>query len=106
MSDALIEVMHEYVIGITEPSEYPLFDDFLYETIFAPEVFDGEKPRSIIYENPKCFAAIKDFGSLPGEGKRLAPYHRQGTTSTIPLPVGQVDRRPIGRKGLIVLTGS
>nr|AHF24233.1 acetyltransferase, GNAT family [uncultured bacterium Contig224] len=49
------------------PEEWPLLEDFLYEAIFVPEDFEGEIPRSIIYEDPKCRAAFKGFGTLPDD---------------------------------------
>lgn len=44
------------------PSEYGLLEDFLYEAIYVPEGFEGEVPRSIIYDDPKCRAAFEGFG--------------------------------------------
>ena len=46
------------------PEEYPLLEDFLYEAIFVPEGFEGEIPRSVIYDDPKCRAAFEGFGTL------------------------------------------
>ena len=57
----------DYVIRDIRQDERPLLEDFLYEAIFVPEGFDGEVPRSIIHEDPKCRAAFEGFGSLPGD---------------------------------------
>ena len=46
-----------YAIRHMESSEYPLLEDFLYEAVFVPEGFEGEIPRSIIHDDPKCRAA-------------------------------------------------
>lgn len=51
-----------YVIRKMQPEEYPLLEDFLYEAIFVPEGFEGEIPRSVIYDDPKCRAAFEGFG--------------------------------------------
>ena len=48
-------------------NEYPLLEDFLYEAIFVPEGFDGELPRSLIHDDPKCCAAFEGFGELPDD---------------------------------------
>ncbi len=47
-----------------KPCEWPLIEDFLYEAIYVPEGFEGEVPRSVIYDDPKCRAAFEGFGSL------------------------------------------
>lgn len=47
--------------------EWPLLEDFLYEAIYVPEGFEGEIPRSVIYDDPKCRAAFEGFGSLPDD---------------------------------------
>ena len=47
--------------------EHPLLEDFLYEAIFVPEGFEGEVPRSIIYDDAKCLAAFEGFGTLPDD---------------------------------------
>lgn len=57
----------DYVIRDIRQDERPLLEDFLYEAIFVPEGFDGEVPRSIIHEDPKCRDAFEGFGSLPGD---------------------------------------
>ena len=44
--------------------EWPLLEDFLYEAIYVPEGFEGEVPRSVIYDDPKCRAAFEGFGAL------------------------------------------
>lgn len=57
----------EYKIREMKAEEHALLDDFLYEAIFVPEGYEGEVPRSVIYDDPKCYAAIQDFGSLPDD---------------------------------------
>lgn len=57
----------DYVIRAMRPAEYPLLEDFLYEAIFVPEGFEGEVPRSIVHDDPKCRAAFEGFGTLPDD---------------------------------------
>lgn len=57
----------DYVIRHIRQEEWPLIEDFLYEAIFIPESFEGEVPRSVIYDDPKCRAAYLRFGSLPDD---------------------------------------
>lgn len=59
--------MNGYVIREMLPEEYRMLDDFLYEAIYIPEGYMGEVPQSIIYDDPKCYAAIKEFGTLPDD---------------------------------------
>lgn len=47
--------------------ERRLLEDFFYEAIFVPEDFEGEVPRSVIYDVPKCRAAFEEFGALPDD---------------------------------------
>ena len=47
--------------------ERRLLEDFFYEAIFVPEDFEGEVPRSVIYDDPKCRAAFEEFGALPDD---------------------------------------
>ena len=53
----------EYEIRNLWADEYPLLEEFLYEAIFVPADFEGEVPRSIIYDDPMCRAAFENFGS-------------------------------------------
>ena len=57
----------EYEVRNIRRDEWPLLEDFLYEAIFVPEGFEGEVPRSVIYDDPKCRAAFEGFGSLPDD---------------------------------------
>ena len=57
----------DYAIRQIRRDEWPLLEDFLYEAIFVPEGFEGEVPRSVIYEDPKCRAAFEGFGSRPDD---------------------------------------
>ena len=52
--------------------ECSLLEDFLYEAIYLPEGFEGELPRSIIHDDPKCRAAFEGFGSLPDDRALVA----------------------------------
>lgn len=54
----------EYLIRHMAPVEFPMLEDFLYEAIFVPEGFEGEVPRSVIFDDPKCRAAFEGFGTL------------------------------------------
>lgn len=64
--------MTEHSIRIMRENEYALLDDFFYEAIYVPEGFEGEVPRSVVYDDPKCHAAIKDFGTLPDDHALVA----------------------------------
>ena len=56
--------MADITIRHIRPDEYPLLEEFLYQAIYVPPDFEGEVPRSVIYEAPKCRAAFEGFGSL------------------------------------------
>ena len=62
----------DYTIRHIRPEEHPLLEDFLYEAIFVPEGFEGEIPRSVIYDDPMCRAAFEGFGSLPDDRALMA----------------------------------
>lgn len=57
----------EYLIRHMIPEEFPMLEDFLYEAIFVPKGFEGEIPRSVVFDDPKCRAAFEDFGTLPDD---------------------------------------
>ncbi len=57
----------EYEVRDIRQDEWPLLEDFLYGAIYVPEGFEGEVPRSVIYDDPKCRAAFERFGSLPDD---------------------------------------
>lgn len=61
-----------YTIRHMKPDERPLLEDFLYEAIYVPEGFEGEVPRSVIYDDPKCRAAFEGFGGLPDDRALVA----------------------------------
>ncbi|WP_350453711.1 GNAT family N-acetyltransferase [Slackia heliotrinireducens] len=44
-----------------------MLEDFLNEAIYVPEGFEGNVPRSIVFDDPKCRAAYEGFGSLPND---------------------------------------
>ena len=48
----------EYAVRNIKEDERPLPEIFHYEAIFVPEGFEGEVPRSVIYDDPKCRAAF------------------------------------------------
>ena len=56
-----------YKIREMRREEIPLLDDFLYNAIFIPNWYTEEIPKDIIYNDPKIFACIKDFGSQPDD---------------------------------------
>lgn len=49
------------------PEEFSMLEDLLYEAIFVPKGFEGEIPRSVVFDDPKCRAAFEDFGTLPDD---------------------------------------
>ena len=57
----------DYEVRHIKQDEWPLLEDFLYEAIFVPEGFEGEIPRSVIYDDPKCRAAFEGFGTQPDD---------------------------------------
>ncbi len=57
----------DYTIRRMRRDEWPLLEDFLYEAIYVPEDFEGEIPRSIVYDDPKCRHAFEGFGALPDD---------------------------------------
>lgn len=57
----------DYEVRQIREDEWPLLEDFLYEAIFAPEGFEGEIPRSLIYDDTKCRAAFEGFGTRPDD---------------------------------------
>lgn len=59
--------MMDFEVRSMKQEEWPLLEDFLYEAIFVPEGFEGEVPRSVIFEDPKCRAAYLDFGTRPDD---------------------------------------
>ena len=56
-----------YKIREMRREELPLLDDFLYNAIFIPDWYTEEIPKDIIYNDPKIYASIKDFGSQPDD---------------------------------------
>jgi len=54
------------------PEEQPFLEDFLYEAIFVPEGFEGEVPRSVIRDDPRCRAAYEGFGLRPDDRALVA----------------------------------
>lgn len=62
----------DYEIRGIRQSEWPLLEDFLYEAVFVPEGFEGEVPRSVVHDDPRCRAAYLGFGSLPDDRALVA----------------------------------
>lgn len=62
----------DYVIRDLRKSERPLLEEFLYQAIWVPEGFEGEVPRSVVRDDPKCRAAYLGFGSLPDDRALVA----------------------------------
>ena len=56
-----------YKIREMRREEIPLLDDFLYNAIFIPDWYTEKVPKDIIYNDPKIYASIKDFGALPDD---------------------------------------
>lgn len=52
--------------------EVPLLWDFLYEAIWVPAGYEGEVPRSVVTDDPKCRAAVEGFGSLADDRALVA----------------------------------
>ena len=61
-----------YIVRPIRRDEWALLEDFLYEAIFVPDGFEGELPRSVIHDDPKCRAAFEGFGTLPDDRALVA----------------------------------
>lgn len=61
-----------YLIREMRLDEYPLLEEFLYQAIYVPKGFEGEVPRSIIHDDPKCLAAFEGFGELSDDRALVA----------------------------------
>ncbi len=57
----------DYEVRHIRKDERQLLEEFLYEAIYVPEGFEGEVPRSVVYDDPKCRAAYLGFGSRPDD---------------------------------------
>ncbi len=62
----------DYIIRNMHEDEWHLLEEFLYQAIYVPEGFEGEVPRDIVRDDPKCRAAYEDFGSLPDDQAMVA----------------------------------
>ena len=62
----------DYIVRNIRDSERPLLEEFLYQAIWVPEDFEGEVPRSVVRDDPKCCAAYLGFGSLPDDRALVA----------------------------------
>ena len=56
-----------YIIRDMRDDERPLLEKFLYQAIWVPNDFEGEVPRSVVRDDPKCRAAYRGFGNLPDD---------------------------------------
>lgn len=54
----------QYEIRNIREDETPLLEEFLYQAIYTPADFQGEVPRSIIWDDPHLAAALEGFGTL------------------------------------------
>lgn len=45
--------------------ETPLLETFLMEAIYLPDDFQGEPSPDLVFSNPRCLAAVEEFGSQP-----------------------------------------
>ena len=52
----------DYIIRDIRHDEHQLLEEFLYQAIYVPEGYEGDVPRSIICDDPKCRAAYEGFG--------------------------------------------
>ena len=62
----------KYIIRDMREDEYQLLEEFLYQAIYVPAGFEGELPRRIVRDDPKCRAAFEGFGSLPDDRALVA----------------------------------
>ena len=62
----------DYIIRNMHEDEWHLLEEFLFQAIYVPEGFEGEVPRDIVRDDPKCRAAYEDFGSLPNDRALVA----------------------------------
>ena len=70
----------DYIIRNMREDERCLLEEFLYQAIYVPESFEGEVPRDIVRDDPKCRAAYEGFGSLPDDRALVAvaaPHQRR-----------------------------
>lgn len=58
-------------------SEYPLLEDFFYEAIYVPVDYEGEVPRSIVRDDPRCRAAYEGFGTRPDDRALVSEFDRR-----------------------------
>ena len=63
-----------YIVRNMRAEEFPLLEEFLYQAIYVPEGFEGEIPRNVIYDDPKCRAAFEGFGALPDDRALVAEH--------------------------------
>ncbi len=85
-----------YIIREMRKDEIPLLEDFLYEAIFIPDWYTEEVPRSIIYDDPMLYGAIKDFGTRPDDYCFVAEVDRKvigAVWSAIADEYGHIDNK-------------
>ena len=62
----------DYIIRNMSEDERHLLEEFLFQAVYVPEGFEGEVPRDIVRDDPKCRAAYEGFGSLPDDQAMVA----------------------------------
>ena len=62
----------DYIVRNICKDEYALLEEFLYQAIYVPEGFEGDVPRSLVSDDPKCRAAFEGFGTLPDDRALVA----------------------------------
>lgn len=87
----------DYRIRRIAQCECALLEDFPYEAISIPEGFEGEIPRGIIHDDPKCRAAFEELGALPGDRALVAEVDGE--------IIGEVDGEIIGACWVRTTTG-
>lgn len=62
----------DFIIRDIREDEHELLEEFLYQAVFVSEGFEGEVPRSVIREDPKCRAAYEGFGTMSDDRALVA----------------------------------
>ena len=62
----------DFIIRDIREDEYELLEEFLYQAVFVPESFEGEVPRNVVRDDPRCRAAFEGFGMLPDDRALVA----------------------------------
>lgn len=62
----------DFIIRSMRLDETPLLETFLMEAIYLPDDFQGELSPDLVFSDPKCLAAVEEFGSLPDDRALVA----------------------------------